>query len=123
MASDVDGAPLVGRADLVAAVRSALLDDVTQGNTAAVFLTGESGVGKTRLLREVGARLRDGGALVLTGTCLDIGDASPLHPLLQALRRFDAELTTSHARTSSAVRGLLQMFADETAGPDGAGAL
>ncbi|MGN9811597.1 helix-turn-helix transcriptional regulator [Micromonospora sp. BQ11] len=123
MASDVDGAPLVGRADLVAAVRAALLDDVTQGNTAAVFLTGESGVGKTRLLREVGARLRDGGALVLTGTCLDIGDASPLHPLLGALRRFDAELTTSHARTSSAVRGLLQMFANETAGPDGAGAL
>ncbi|MFG3713914.1 helix-turn-helix transcriptional regulator [Micromonospora sp. NPDC047730] len=123
MASDVDAAPLVGRADLVTTVRSALLDEVAQGHTAAVFLTGESGVGKTRLLREVGARLRDAGALVLTGSCLDIGDASPLHPLLQALRRFDAELTGSHARTSSAVRGLLQMFADETAGPDGAGAL
>jgi DNA-binding CsgD family transcriptional regulator/tetratricopeptide (TPR) repeat protein len=123
MASDVDTAPLVGRADLVTTVRSALLDDVAQGHTAAVFLTGESGVGKTRLLREVSVRLREAGALVLTGTCLDIGDASPLHPLLQALRRFDAELTGSHARTSSAVRGLLQMFADETAGPDGAGAL
>ncbi|MEU4781183.1 AAA family ATPase [Micromonospora sp. NPDC023633] len=123
MASDVDTAPLVGRADLVTTVRSALLDDVTQGHTAAVFLTGESGVGKTRLLREVGARLRDAGALVLTGSCLDIGDASPLHPLLQALRRLDAELTGSQARTSSAVRGLLRMFAEETAGPDGAGAL
>ncbi|MEU8300735.1 AAA family ATPase [Micromonospora sp. NPDC048909] len=123
MASDVDTAPLVGRADLVQAIRAALFDDVAQGQTAAVFLSGESGVGKTRLLREVGARLRDAGAVVLTGSCLDIGDASPLHPLLQALRRFDAELSTSHARTSSAVRGLLQMFADETAGPDGAGAL
>ena len=61
--------------------------------------------------------------MVLTGSCLDIGDASPLHPLLQALRRFDAELSAAQARTSSAVRGLLQMFADETAGPDGAGAL
>ncbi|MER7334317.1 MULTISPECIES: AAA family ATPase [unclassified Micromonospora] len=123
MASDVDTAPLVGRADLVTTVRSALLDEVAQGHTAAVFLTGESGVGKTRLLREVSDRLRDAGALVLTGSCLDIGDASPLHPLLQALRRFDAELTGSHARTSSAVRGLLRVFADETAGPDGAGAL
>ncbi|MGK5522293.1 helix-turn-helix transcriptional regulator [Micromonospora sp. URMC 107] len=123
MASDVDTTPLVGRADLVTTVRSALLDDVTQGHTAAVFLTGESGVGKTRLLREVGGRLRDAGALVLTGSCLDIGDASPLHPLLQALRRLDAELTGSQARTSSAVRGLLRMFAEETAGPDGAGAL
>ncbi|MEU7993814.1 AAA family ATPase [Micromonospora sp. NPDC049060] len=123
MASDVDTAPLVGRADLVTTVRSVLLDDVTQGNTAAVFLTGESGVGKTRLLREVGTRLRDAGALVLTGSCLDIGDASPLHPLLQALRRLDAELTGSQARTSSAVRDLLGVFAEETAGPDGAGAL
>lgn len=123
MASDVDTAPLVGRADLVTAVRSALLGEVAQGHTAAVFLTGESGVGKTRLLREVSTRLRDAGALVLTGSCLDIGDASPMHPLLQALRRFDAELTGAHIRTSSAVRSLLQVFADETAGPDGAGAL
>ncbi|MGW9194459.1 helix-turn-helix transcriptional regulator [Micromonospora chersina] len=121
MASDVDTAPLVGRADTVAALRSALLDDVAPGQTAAVFLTGESGVGKTRLLAEVGERLRDGGALVLTGACLDIGDASPLHPVRQALRRLDADLT--EARTSSAVRGLLQVFDEETPGPDGAGAL
>ncbi|WNM38233.1 AAA family ATPase [Micromonospora halotolerans] len=121
MASDVDTAPLVGRADTVGALRSALLDDVAPGQTAAVFLTGESGVGKTRLLTEVGERLRDAGALVLTGVCLDIGDASPLHPLRQALRRLDADLT--EARTSSAVRGLLQVFDEETPGPDGAGAL
>ncbi|MFG1841457.1 AAA family ATPase [Micromonospora sp. NPDC049175] len=123
MASDVDTAPLVGRTALVQTVRSALLGDAAHGQTAAVFLTGESGVGKTRLLGEVGDRLRAQGAVVLTGSCLDIGDASPLHPLLQALRRFDADLSSAHARTSSAVRGLLQMFADETAGPDGAGAL
>ncbi|MGC4768341.1 helix-turn-helix transcriptional regulator [Micromonospora sp. DT44] len=123
MASDVDTAPLVGRAELVQTVRSALLGDVAQGQTAAVFLTGESGVGKTRILGEVGVRLRAAGALVLTGSCLDIGDASPLHPLLQALRRFDADLTAAQARTSSAVRGLLQVFADETGGPEGAGTL
>ncbi|WP_422740414.1 helix-turn-helix transcriptional regulator [Micromonospora sp. WMMD729] len=123
MASDVDTAPLVGRTELVQTVRSALLGDVAQGQTAAVFLTGESGVGKTRILGEVGTRLRETGALVLTGSCLDIGDASPLHPLLQALRRFDADLTAAQARTSSAVRGLLQVFADETGGPDGAGTL
>ncbi|MBY8870344.1 AAA family ATPase [Micromonospora sp. PLK6-60] len=123
MASDVDSPPLVGRADRVATLRSALLDDVPPGHTAAVFLTGESGVGKSRLLREVGDGLRAGGALVLTGSCLDIGDASPLHPLRQALRRFDAELAATQARTSSTVRGLLQVFTEESAGPDGAGAL
>ncbi|PWU49115.1 LuxR family transcriptional regulator [Micromonospora globispora] len=123
MASDVDTAPLIGRADQLITLRSALLDDVAQGPTAAVFLTGESGVGKTRLLGEVSERLREAGALVLTGSCLDIGDASPLHPLRQALRRLDGELTAAQARTSSAVRSLLQMFDDETPGPDGAGAL
>ncbi|WP_434739922.1 helix-turn-helix transcriptional regulator [Micromonospora sp. SH-82] len=122
MARDVESAPLVGRADQVSKLRSALLDDVAQGHTAAVFVTGESGVGKTRLLREVGAALRDRGAVVLTGACLDIGDASPLHPLLQALRRLEAE-AVAPARTSSAVRSLLRMFAEEQGGPDGAGAL
>ena len=123
MASDVDTAPLVGRADLLhdGSVRAA------RRRRAGAHRRGlphrRERRGQDPAAGEVGARLRDAGALVLTGTCLDIGDASPLHPLLQALRRFDAELTTSHARTSSAVRGLLQMFADETAGPDGAGAL
>ncbi|WBC16309.1 AAA family ATPase [Micromonospora sp. WMMA1998] len=121
MASDVDTAPLVGRVGTLATLRSALLDDVAPGQTAAVFLTGESGVGKTRLLAEVGERLRQSGALVLTGTCLDIGDASPLHPVRQALRRLDTDV--AEARTTSAVRGLLQVFDEETPGPDGAGAL
>ncbi|WP_431729328.1 helix-turn-helix transcriptional regulator [Verrucosispora sp. TAA-831] len=120
MASDVDTTPLVGRADLVATVRAALLDDVTPGNTAGVFLTGESGVGKTRLLHEVGGQLSAGGALVLTGSCLDIGDASPLHPLRQALRRLDADLPPA---ATASVRALLGVFAEGATGPDGAGAL
>jgi DNA-binding CsgD family transcriptional regulator/tetratricopeptide (TPR) repeat protein len=32
------------------------------------------------------------GVAVLSGTCLDIGDASPLHPVLQALRQVEAQL-------------------------------
>ncbi|RIV41261.1 helix-turn-helix transcriptional regulator [Micromonospora radicis] len=120
MASDVDRTPLVGRADLVATMRAALFDSVAPGNTAAVFLTGESGVGKTRLLREVGEQLGDRGALVLTGSCLDIGDASPLHPLRQALRRLDADLAPAAA---ASIRSLLAVFAEDPTGPDGAGAL
>ncbi|MEE3921636.1 ATP-binding protein [Micromonospora sp. BRA006-A] len=53
----------------MATLRSALYDDLRPGQTGAVFLTGESGVGKTRLLTEVGEQLRQTGALVLTGTC------------------------------------------------------
>ena len=97
MAIDVEEAPLIGRSGLLQDLASTLLDGARE-RTAAVFLTGESGVGKTRLLREIGARLRAHGAAVLDGTCLDIGDASPLHPLLQALRRLGAEPGGAAAR-------------------------
>ncbi|MBB4761037.1 helix-turn-helix transcriptional regulator [Amorphoplanes digitatis] len=86
MASEGDDAPLVGRTGTLAAVRTDLLD-AGPGGTSAVFVTGESGVGKSRLLRETADALREAGIAVLSGTCLDIGDASPLHPVLQALRR------------------------------------
>ncbi len=92
MASDPDVAPLVGRSATLDAVRADLLN-AGPGGTAAVFVTGESGVGKSRLLREAADAMRTDGAAVLTGTCLDIGDASPLHPVLQALRRVDPEFT------------------------------
>jgi DNA-binding CsgD family transcriptional regulator/tetratricopeptide (TPR) repeat protein len=89
MAGVEDEAPLVGRDTILADLRSGLLE-VGPAGTAAVFLTGESGVGKSRLLRETADSLRADGAAVLFGACLDIGDALPLHPVLQALRRFQA---------------------------------
>ena len=89
MASEGDEAPLVGRYATLSDISSGLLD-VGPSGTAAVFLTGESGVGKSRLLRETADAMRASGVAVLSGTCLDIGDASPLHPVLQALRRVDA---------------------------------
>src|SRR5690348_16852336 len=85
MASAGDEAPLVGRAATMADIATGLLG-VGPAGTAAVFLAGESGVGKTRLIRETAAATRAGDMAVLEGTCLDIGDASPLHPVLSALR-------------------------------------
>ncbi|MET0492009.1 MAG: AAA family ATPase, partial [Actinoplanes sp.] len=108
MASEGDDAPLVGRSGTLTAVRTDLLN-AGPGGTAAVFVTGESGVGKSRLLRETADALRDAGAAVLSGTCLDIGDASPLHPVLQALRRAGA-----HTEPAPADSGVAR---------DGAGAL
>ncbi|WP_305782309.1 helix-turn-helix transcriptional regulator [Symbioplanes lichenis] len=87
MASEGDDAPLVGRSGILASLRAGLR--AGPGGTAAVFVTGESGVGKTRLLTEVASTLGDDVA-VLWGACLDIGDASPLHPVLQALRHAGA---------------------------------
>ncbi|MEV6343876.1 AAA family ATPase [Actinoplanes sp. NPDC051851] len=89
MVSLGDDGPLVGRTGTLADIQSSLRD-VGPGGTAAVFVTGESGVGKSRLLRETADALRGTDFAVLFGTCLDIGDASPLHPVLQALRRHAA---------------------------------
>ncbi|HEY0001480.1 MAG TPA: AAA family ATPase, partial [Actinoplanes sp.] len=88
MASEEDDGPLVGRTGILADVQSDLRN-AGPGGTAAVFVTGESGVGKSRLLREAADAMRGAGFAVLSGTCLDIGDASPLHPVLQALRHSD----------------------------------
>jgi DNA-binding CsgD family transcriptional regulator/tetratricopeptide (TPR) repeat protein len=118
MASDGDEAPLVGRTVTLETVRSTLLD-MGHGRTAAVFVTGESGVGKTRLLREAADAARAAGAAVLAGSCLDIGDASPLHPVLQALRRFDADTPGGVA----SARELVEAFHRDSSAADNAGAL
>src|SRR3954463_555824 len=68
MASEGDDAPLVGRDATLSEIRSALLG-VGPGGTAAVFLTGESGVGKSRLLRETAAALAAHGVGGLFGAC------------------------------------------------------
>jgi predicted ATPase len=110
MASEGEDGPLVGRTGTLAQVEFDLRN-VGPGGTAAVFVTGESGVGKSRLLRETARAMRGTGFAVLSGTCLDIGDASPLHPVLQALRRYD------QAGLVIAAQG------GHTAGADDAGAL
>lgn len=52
-----------------------------------VLVGGEAGVGKTRLVEEFAARAETGGALVLTGACLDLSQAGlPLVPVAGAVR-------------------------------------
>ena len=69
---------LVGRDDELSRLRAAM-DTAIAGRVSAAFVRGESGVGKSRLLRETASAMRDAGFAVLSGICLDIGDASPLH--------------------------------------------
>ncbi|HWS38862.1 MAG TPA: AAA family ATPase [Actinoplanes sp.] len=102
MAGLGDEGPLVGRTGTLADMQS-YLRNVGTGGTSAVFVTGESGVGKSRLLRETADALRGSGFAVLFGTCLDIGDASPLHPVLQALRRHDDNARSTTADDAGAL--------------------
>ncbi|HYH49025.1 MAG TPA: AAA family ATPase [Acidimicrobiia bacterium] len=65
----------------------AALHDARQGRAQAVVVEGESGAGKTRLLREFATVATDQGATVLVGRCIDCGEAGPpFWPFVEALR-------------------------------------
>ena len=71
----------------------AALDLIADGTAAAVFVAGESGVGKTRLLRELERRATARGVRVLRGDCLPFGaDGLPYAPIAAALRGLAREL-------------------------------
>jgi len=85
---------LVGRSDLVAELDSHLAD-ASGGSGSFLCLSGESGVGKTRLLAEAVRVARQLGMAVVSGQCLAVdleghqgSDPStrPLHPLRSLLQ-------------------------------------
>jgi class 3 adenylate cyclase/tetratricopeptide (TPR) repeat protein len=64
-----------------------LWKEATAGEQRVAFLTGEPGVGKTRLAAEVASRLHEEGATVVAGRCdEDLG--VPYQPFVEALRHF-----------------------------------
>jgi DNA-binding CsgD family transcriptional regulator len=78
----VPPAPLVGRsAELATVLR--LLDDARAGDGSFLLVTGEAGIGKSRLLAELVAAAEDRGTVVLTGTAVEDGPA--FRPVTQAL--------------------------------------
>ncbi|MEV0529692.1 AAA family ATPase [Streptomyces sp. NPDC050439] len=83
---------LVGRSAELATLGEAL-SRADAEESGAVFLGGEAGVGKTRLLREFLGRAAAGGAVVALGGCVETGaDALPYHPVSAALRSLRRQL-------------------------------
>ncbi|MEW6473226.1 MAG: AAA family ATPase [Actinomycetota bacterium] len=79
----------VGRADEMALAERVL---AAPGRRAAtVWITGEPGIGKTRLAAEIARRAHAGGALVLFGRCNE-DLALPYQPFLEALQWFTTQL-------------------------------
>ncbi|MEV0405935.1 AAA family ATPase [Actinoallomurus sp. NPDC050550] len=69
-------------------VLATALDGVAMGDSRVVLVSGEAGVGKTRLVERFADAAQDRGVLVLSGACVASGqDGLPLAPILMALRR------------------------------------
>jgi predicted ATPase len=81
------GGPLVGRARELASLLSAL-DDAASGRGRLILLSGEPGIGKSRLADELGEIARRRGATVLWGRCWEAGGAPAYWPWVQAIRAY-----------------------------------
>ena len=75
---------------------SALIDAfeaARAGRATTALVGGEAGVGKSRLVRELGAYARRSGARVLVGHCLDLEEGGlPYAPFVDILRTLEREL-------------------------------
>lgn len=80
----IGGAALVGRDEAMHVLQDAWRA-AEHGHGRLVFLTGEEGIGKTRLIEELRTRAQLSGGLVLD-TRFSAGDPLPLTPIAQLLR-------------------------------------
>ncbi|MDT8914211.1 AAA family ATPase [Amycolatopsis sp. PS_44_ISF1] len=79
------GIPLVARTHEMRRLRSAFAR-AGRREAGAVLVSGDAGVGKTRLLTALGEHVTAAGALVLTGRCIDVRDGGlPYLPFAEAL--------------------------------------
>jgi DNA-binding CsgD family transcriptional regulator len=76
---------MVGRDDELGRLLT-LLDDAEAGRSVVALVSGDAGVGKTRLISEVTRLAAGRGFTVLSGQCAELGDSVPYLPLADALR-------------------------------------
>src|SRR5437868_4951326 len=70
----------------------ARLEQARQGGGGVAVVSGDPGIGKTRLLTELGERARADGWLVLAGSAHESDGAAPYLPFSEALRPYLREL-------------------------------
>ncbi len=86
MSAPVAAAPFVGRRAELARLHAALAA-AAAGRPSAVLVSGEAGVGKTRLVAEFTDQVRDAGVRVLAGNCVPfLGAGLPYAAITEALR-------------------------------------
>src|ERR1700678_1677264 len=117
-AQDGSRSPLVGRAAELGRLTE-LLSQAEAGQPVVVLISGDAGVGKTRLTTELAAVAGQRGFTVLTGHCAELADTVPYLPLADALRTAG---TGPAVRDAVAARPVLSRLLPDrqSAGPDGA---
>ncbi|HXX49252.1 MAG TPA: AAA family ATPase, partial [Myxococcota bacterium] len=108
--ADLARTPFVGRADELARLEQSLAR-AAESRGGLVFVTGEPGIGKTRLLGEFTQRARERGARVLGGACYEGDVAPPFGPFAEAIaghvkRAERAELEADLGSYASALAAL-----------------
>src|SRR6266566_8667243 len=81
----VSSGRMVGRDDELGRLL-ALLDDAEAGRSVVALVSGDAGVGKSRLVAEVTRLAAGRGFTYLSGQCAELGDSVPYLPLADALR-------------------------------------
>ena len=81
----VSAGRMVGRDDELRRLLT-LLDDAEAGRSVVALVSGDAGVGKSRLISEVTTLAAGRGFTVLSGQCAELGDSVPYLPLADALR-------------------------------------
>ena len=107
--------PLLGRDAELAALRGAWSRVAASGERQVVGLTGEPGIGKSRLLEHLIATAIASGGAHVTFACSRLQQESPLRPVAQALARFfslSPRERGSDALSLDAIRRQLEQLAN-----------
>ena len=86
---------IVGRANELATLHG-ILDEVRHGHSRVVLLSGEAGIGKSRLVAEAKSYATAQDFLLLQGQCFPTDHSSPYAPLLDLLRSHLAASSQDH---------------------------
>ncbi|HEY0499089.1 MAG TPA: AAA family ATPase [Kutzneria sp.] len=101
------GIPLVARSAEIGRLRAALAR-ADEGRAGAVLVSGDAGVGKTRLLTDLATTAERDGALVLIGRCVGSGAGLPYLPFADVL----AQLRGDHPEALRSRPALARLLPD-----------
>ena len=116
----VTSSRFIGRSRELAELEAALAD-ASAGRPSLAFIAGESGVGKTRLLKELERGALAAEARVVSGDCVSLGDDElPYAPIVAALRSLTRDGDPVLDELGPATRAGLASLLPELAPSDGA---